>query len=315
MPSSSVQTFADPDEYTAAMRGATQDVTVSKGGRFRAHITRVRLANLWMHSFTESLPRTSHGAMWGDRVGFEFRPDAGPDLSSSGVRVVPTNIVVYKPGEEFFEHSSGPISWSSMSLPASVIASVGEALIGLDLMSPTDCPLEIRPLPDAMAPLKRLHAAAIELAASAPTVLAHPEAARSLEQAVIEVLLQCFSSGNRQEDRAAMRQHAEIMRRFHRVIEEHLDEPLYIPELCREIGASVRTLNTCCHEHLGMGPKHYLLLRRMHMVRRALRQSATADTNVTEVATRYGFWQLGRLAVEYKTLFGESPSDTLARVE
>ena len=105
------------------------------------------------------------------------------------------------------------------------------------------------------------------------------------------------------------------MRRFDSVIEEHFDEPLYIPELCREVGASVRTLNTCCQEHLGMGPKHYLLLRRMHMVRRALRQSALPDTTVTEVATRYGFWQLGRFAVEYKTLFGESPSDTLAHVE
>ena len=36
-----------------------------------------------------------------------------------------------------------------------------------------------------------------------------------------------------------------------------------------------------------MGPKHYLLLRRMHMVRRALSRSAPADTTITEVATRY----------------------------
>lgn len=62
-----------------------------------------------------------------------------------------------------------------------------------------------------------------------------------------------------------------------------------------------------------MGPKHYLLLRRMHMVRRTLRAASPKTATVTEIATRYGFWQFGRLAVEYKALFGEAPSATLAR--
>jgi AraC-like DNA-binding protein len=103
------------------------------------------------------------------------------------------------------------------------------------------------------------------------------------------------------------------MRRFHRAIEQHIDDPLYVPELCREIGASERTLRTCCIEHFGMGPKHYLLLRRMNLFRRALREGNAAATTVTEIATRYGFWQFGRLAIEYKALFGEVPSATLAR--
>jgi transcriptional regulator GlxA family with amidase domain len=105
------------------------------------------------------------------------------------------------------------------------------------------------------------------------------------------------------------------MRRFYRVVEERLDESLYVPELCREVGASARTLTACCQEHLGMGPKRYLLLRRMQMVRRMLRQSVPGDLSVTEIAMRYGFWQLGRFAGEYRTLFGELPSATLARVE
>jgi AraC-like DNA-binding protein len=62
-----------------------------------------------------------------------------------------------------------------------------------------------------------------------------------------------------------------------------------------------------------MGAKHFLLLRRMHMVRRALRESTPSETTVTQIATRYGFWQFGRFAVEYKTLFGQAPSATLAR--
>jgi transcriptional regulator GlxA family with amidase domain len=164
-----------------------------------------------------------------------------------------------------------------------------------------------------MARLQRLCSATGELAEDAAAVLGHSEAARGLEQALIEAMMHCLGSGEAEEDRAAQRHHAAIMRRFHRTLERYADQPVYVPELCKEVGASERTLRTCCQEHLGMSPKHYLLLRRMHMVRRALRESTTAETSVTEIATRYGFWQFGRLAVEYKVFFGEPPSATLAR--
>ena len=49
-----------------------------------------------------------------------------------------------------------------------------------------------------------------------------------------------------------------------------------------------------------MSPKQYLPSRRMHLARRALRDSAPDRTTVTEIATRYGFWHFGRFAGEYQ---------------
>ena len=79
------------------------------------------------------------------------------------------------------------------------------------------------------------------------------------------------------------------------------------------VGASERTFRTRCQEHLGLGPTRYLWLRRMHLARRALRMADPAAARVTEVATSYGFWELGRFSVAYRSLFGESPSASLRR--
>ena len=53
-----------------------------------------------------------------------------------------------------------------------------------------------------------------------------------------------------------------------------------------------------------MSPNRYLMLRRMHLVRRALSATAPEAATVTQLATRYGFLALGRSAGEYRALFG-----------
>jgi AraC-like DNA-binding protein len=311
MPSSAVRTFSDPDDFAAAIRGATAAITVIGRGEFTSKHFRIDLHRLWMQTLSESLPRIVHAANLPSRAMISFHSSPGQELFSSGLEMHPTNFIRYSEGQSYYQRSSGPTRVSAMSLQLEDMAVVGEALAAVDLMPPRDASL-ITPPASAMAKLQRLHAAAGRLAEEAPEIIAHPEAARGLEQALIEAMVDCLAGHDARENSLAQAQHAIVMRRFRRVVEENPEHPLYIPEICKVIGVSSRTLQVCCHEHLGMGPKHYLLLRRMHFARQALRQ-ASSDTTVTEIATRYGFWQLGRFAVEYQSLFGESPSVTLAR--
>jgi AraC-like DNA-binding protein len=310
MPSSAVREFTDSDDYAATIRATRAEMTVIGRGHFAAKLVRIDLHRLWMQRFSENLPRIGHSANIPGRAIISFRTQPGPDLLWSGVEMLPTNITQHSEGQEAYQRSSGSPCWGAMSLPVEHIAFIGETLAGCDLTPPKDT-TTLTPRASAMAKLQRLHAAAAQLAEDAPAVIAHPAAARGLEQALIEAMIACLGIGEPHEDRAALRQHALVMRRFRRASEENPDQPLYVPELCKAIGVSDRTLRACCQEQLGMSPKRYLLLRRMHLARRALRDSTPTATTVTEIATRYGFWQFGRFAGEYRSIFGELPSATL----
>jgi transcriptional regulator GlxA family with amidase domain len=62
---------------------------------------------------------------------------------------------------------------------------------------------------------------------------------------------------------------------------------------------------------LQMSPSQYILTRRLIAANKALKQSSSDNTHVTQVAMEYGFNHLGRFAGAYSEHFGELPSKTL----
>ena len=311
MPSSVVRNFTDPDDYAASIRAGAVQFTVTGRGEFEAKLIRIDLHRLWMQRFSDNLPRIADvTSVIPGRAYLTFRTQRGPSLVQSGLDLDPSTVLRHGPAREYYQRTSGSACFGTMSVPVEDIAPVGEAMAGLDLATPRDT-MPITPPPPAMVKLQRLHAAAGALAENAPKVITNPDAARGLEQALIEAMVDCLGYREDHHSSVTQGQHAIIMRRFRRVVEENPEQPLYIPEICNAIRVPSRTLSMVCQEHLGMGPKRYLVLRRLHLARRALRDEAPGTTTVTDIATRFGFWQLGRFSVEYQALFGESPSATL----
>ncbi len=86
-------------------------------------------------------------------------------------------------------------------------------------------------------------------------------------------------------------------------------------ELAQHAGVTDRTLLRTFQETYGVPPKKYLMLRELHVMRRALQAEANRDTTVADVLTRHGIWEFGRFAARYQKQFGERPSETLRHAQ
>jgi transcriptional regulator GlxA family with amidase domain len=104
---------------------------------------------------------------------------------------------------------------------------------------------------------------------------------------------------------------SDLVEQTERLALAHLDEPLHISVLCRTLEVSERTLRKAFHKIHGAPPCRHLRMLRLSQARRTLLAADCKRVTVTEIATGFGFLELGRFSVEYRKVFGESPSQTL----
>jgi transcriptional regulator GlxA family with amidase domain len=120
----------------------------------------------------------------------------------------------------------------------------------------------------------------------------------------------CRSRTRWPEENASRR---EIVERVEAYVRAHCEGPVPLSRLCRIVGLSERGLRNAFYSIRGTSPKRCILAQRLRRVRETLSDASTAATTVTDIATLYGFYELGRFAGCYKAAFGEAPSDTLRR--
>ena len=308
---SSVLAFTEPDQMEAAHAASRAEVMPTTREGLAWHVTRVELDNVWLIRVQESDPRIRYVELSPERTFLSFLVQPGPDVFVRGVSRLPNSLIRHAQGQELHERTSGPTDWVSLSIPTSELMAASSALAGRDLSAPRD-PHVVMPAPGNMANLLGAQTAISNLAENSPHLLANVEIGRALKQSLIDVTIACLGDSDACDETWTQQTHDTIMRRFRRVLEEHPNRAIYLPEICAAMGVPERTLRLCCQEQLAVSSKQYLMQRRIHLVRRAL-LAAVPETTVTEIATQFGFWHLGRFSASYQTIFGEFPSTTLAR--
>jgi AraC-like DNA-binding protein len=304
--------FSDPDDFQADLRKWGLEIVLTVGGDFKARLTRVKLRQLRLLLGREEQPRIAYVSLAPERAFVTFSVQSDRPLIWGGVELQPGDVVFHGQGEQLHQRTCGACHWASISLTPEHLAAYGKALTGKDLAPPLAGQV-LRHSGAALTRLRQLHAAACHLVEKKPQLITHPEVARALEHDLTYALVTCLIAGFHHRNMAPSRRRADIMRQFELALEAHPDRLPHLPELRRAVGVPERTLRICCAEFLGIGPTRYLRLRRLGMVRAALRHANPATTSVSEIAIRHGFLQLGRFTAAYRTEFREAPSTTLGQ--
>ncbi|MDN5001492.1 helix-turn-helix transcriptional regulator [Bradyrhizobium sp. GCM10027634] len=313
-----IAAFTDPEAYAFEAIKLAAGANVlgfgsAVGKTFHASLTRVSLDRLSIGLRTASASVTLNSGVPNAHV-FMFATDPTAARRISGWTVSHKHIFHPRPNDLCCAiPPRQPGSAAVVTVPFDLLAAYGADVAGLEPSVPAhDDRLFLAPEPQRTR-LVSLMNDVERLAREEPWVVQMPAPAKALAATITEALLACLTAGQQSRDRAAPGRHRQIVASLERALRERPEDMLSLSDLCTEVGVAQRTLNLACEEFLGQSAMRYARGRRLDHIRQCLLMSDPAATTVTEIAMRYGFWELGRFAQAYRVRFGEAPSKTLRR--
>jgi AraC family ethanolamine operon transcriptional activator len=213
------------------------------------------------------------------------------------------------PGGEYEILSTSPHRMLALAVAPGLLDTVAMETLGTTMASFAGASqLRLRD-PAASEALRRCWLRWLSAVAASPTLLADPAMARRMEA---EILTAFFGALAPREPEWTASSRRQLALRAEAYIRDTLGDPIPLPAICDAVGTSTRTLHASFQQVFGLPPKAYQKALRLDAVRRELLQAREGDT-VSAVAGRWGFFQFGYFAMDYRRMFGESPRETLRR--
>ena len=277
-------------------------------GSMQCRIDFIAAGNTFM--YLENYPRRTHltGELLHNRFGLAI-PVAGPNAIMSGEQMDRCRLASAMTGEEMEFLAPGGLKQFVILLDhARLISMADEAGLPVDVQRALRRGRSTMPLvakPRAVASLSQRLQHMLHLAAVGEL---------SMDAAYFEDWLygEALSILDVKDVPCGRPPAAVLVRRAVEISEAH-GGPVRIANLCSALRVSPGTLDNAFKTVTGVTPHAYFLRRRLNQARSVLLSEDPAQRKVTEIALSLGFSELGRFAVRYREMFGESPSETLRR--
>lgn len=295
------------------MRGASIEVFQIGSGMLRCELSHIDLDKSSVHYNELSISSRGIGDMPSGRGGIVIT-DTNPDGHFNGRVLAGNAMLYYPPGSEFCGTTTGVYrDWNitfdveewARSCAALGVPDAEPLCAQRRLLKPDDATLDsLRVFVQSLEQNLRQNHAAINMPATRHSL--HKHLIDLLSQATVSALQEPFYGA-----RSGVSQSITV-RRAEEFLQANSHEPVTLNDLCAAMNVSERTLRYAFGSVMGISPIAYLRVLRLNRVRRAIQNPLQVPEKVYEVAFQNGFTHLGRFSRDYKLLFGELPSVTLA---
>ena len=304
--SSGIQITPNIADLDTDIYGAEIHHSQLSSGDFEAQLQRVMLKNAVFDSGLFNQRLSGIGTMPSNAYTFLFVPEP-PEEGHLNKSPLTRGAWIYQPGDEIYGNIPSGFHWFTLSIQRTVLEESLET-IGLD--PSTLCKLGSGPI-KPQTELNNLEYMVNSLYHDA-CVAGEIGHADNIEEKLLFTFLDAMGSiPSRQVGKQTQ---SPMLKRIEDFLRANLDRPITATELCGYLGCSRRQLEIVSKSAYDMGPVTYHRRMRLNEVRRRLLSEEGKHGIITSAAYDSGFSHLGRLSADYKSLFGESPRQTLQRV-
>ena len=299
------------DQYSDMVIGATVDFLLTGPSQAPWSVGHCKLGSIVLQFGVEGGSKILHGVSRPDTLSFIFQDEQIADLLIFDGQILhPRDFVVLPPGSDFTFASCGIHRWMSISMPVGFFETFSiktgrKRLAWLEkekrVISPPEQLLEC---------LTAAAASTAVLMRERQTSTLHGSGVASLN-ALITAIADLDSEMRPPTEKSRLP--SDTVAKALKYARGQKWGGLQVADLALAADVTSRTLLRTFRQQLGVGPASYLKLRQLNMVRRALRGKCVPSSKVTNIMSEHGVSEFGRFASEYKALFGERPSETVAR--
>jgi AraC-like DNA-binding protein len=305
MQTRSLVSFEDLERF---VQSAKTEVTQVDRGHLEGDLSHFMIGSLPLDIGTFSLGVRSRGVASVDRITISMLTGCTGRVTHWSQEMEPGDVFVWPAGAERDARYYGGATVAVISLARSDLQSI---LGSEPRLKELDAWITNRYRPcsgaDSVRSLQNLVA---QLEANGANL--SPDAAEFWKRAVVEAMIAPIMERSLPDTDGPLTSALHIVARAEEYLSANESRPVHISEICSGLYVSRRTLHRAFHDVIGLGPAAYLRRKRLCSVRKTLRSSDPMMTTVAEVAMQHGFSNLGRFSGDYRSLFGDYPSQTLA---
>jgi AraC-like DNA-binding protein len=290
-------------------RGSDVDVVQLRAGRQRGFIAHIAIDSLAMSVGRFALDARARGLINPNRVTLGMMLASPGRVSYWWEDVRPGDVVITPPGAEIDAiYSSGAWYVTISMLPSDLTSVLG----GEDRLPDPACwkTRGVRHVDSLLGEEVRRRLASIILNLKGNVATPSAQAVDFLRRSMIEAFVSSSLNALPQHRTPSLSTGARLVSEVESYVDAADGRPVHISELCSALRVPRRTLHRAFVDTLNMGPVGYLRRRRLSVVQTILRRNDRATTTIADIAFEYGFPDPGRFAAYYRSLFGESPSQT-----